>query len=68
MRNADRVVSLEEIHDDLWGDGASAPSLDAIKLHVRKLRDHLGDRSLVRTVRGQGYTVSHLRDDAYAAV
>jgi DNA-binding response OmpR family regulator len=68
MLHADRVVALEEIHDDLWGDGHDAPSLDAIKLHVRKLRQNLGDPTLVRTVRGHGYTVSHLRDDERTAV
>jgi DNA-binding response OmpR family regulator len=61
MLNADRVVTLREIHDELWGTGEDAPSLSAIKLHVKKLRTNLGDPDLIRTVRGQGYTISHLR-------
>ena len=61
MLHADRVVTNEEIGLALWGDAPSAPSANAIKVHIRRLRRHLGDESMVRTVRGMGYTLSHLR-------
>jgi two-component system response regulator RegX3 len=60
MVNSHRVVSTDEIATWLWGSGADRPSQRAISSHLKKLRIHLGDASLIRTVHGQGYTVSHL--------
>jgi two-component system OmpR family response regulator len=60
MVHAGRVVIFDEIGDWLWGDLPDRPSRRTINSHVQKLRTHLGDPSLIRTVWGQGYTVSHL--------
>jgi DNA-binding response OmpR family regulator len=60
MVNGHRVVSMDEIATWLWGSGAERPSMRAISSHMKKLRVHLGDADLIRTVHGQGYTVSHL--------
>jgi two-component system OmpR family response regulator len=60
MMNASRVVSFDEIGEWLWGADPDRPSKRMINSHVQKLRTHLGDHGLIRTVRGQGYSVSHL--------
>jgi DNA-binding response OmpR family regulator len=60
MLNADRVVTFAEMGEWLWGSDPERPSRRAIHSHVQKLRINLGDPSIVKTVWGQGYTISHL--------
>jgi DNA-binding response OmpR family regulator len=56
MRNADRIVTREQIRDVVWG---SAPGSNTITVHVQRLRQRLGDDQvdpkLILTVRGVGY-------------
>ena len=59
MLRANRVVGADEISRCLGrpkGSGAG----DFVKGQIAKLRTELGDRTLIQTVRGQGYTVRHL--------
>jgi two-component system OmpR family response regulator/two-component system response regulator QseB len=58
MLRANRVVSPEEISRSL---SASPPGSTAhVKARIARLRAELGAPGLIRTVRGQGYTVRHL--------
>ncbi|MFD2674976.1 winged helix-turn-helix domain-containing protein [Gulosibacter bifidus] len=52
-----RTVSREEIIEVLWKDSAEPqPHARTIDVHVRRLRNRLGDYAdIVRTVRGKGY-------------
>jgi DNA-binding response OmpR family regulator len=54
-RSAGRVVTRAQILSQVWNLLAD-PGSNVIEVHVRNLRDKLGDRApLVETVRGQGY-------------
>lgn len=59
-----RTVSREEIIDVLWRDSAEErPHERTIDVHVRRLRQRLGDYAdIVRTVRGSGYRFDHHAD------
>ena len=58
-RHRDRVVSRDEILQNVWGIDARGVSTRTIDMHVARLRDKLGDDSthpqIVVTVRGRGY-------------
>ena len=55
MRNAGRVVTRTEILDQVWGMHFD-PESNVIEVHMRRLREKLGDvAQALETVRGQGY-------------
>jgi DNA-binding response OmpR family regulator len=60
MLRANRVVSTEEISRCLGRSNGTSGASDFVKGQIAKLRTELGDRTLIQTVRGQGYTVRHL--------
>jgi two-component system KDP operon response regulator KdpE len=60
MLRANRVVRPDEISRSLGRPEGSSAAASYAKTQVAKLRAELGDRTLVQTVRGQGYTVRHL--------
>lgn len=62
MLNAGRVLSREQIEQQLYGWGQEVES-NAVEVHVHHLRRKLGTR-LIQTVRGVGYVL--LRDEAVA--
>ena len=49
-----RVYSRQALLQSLWGDYAYR-ELRTIDVHVRHLREKLGDSALIQTVRGVGY-------------
>ena len=51
---AGRVYSRQALLQSLWGDYAYR-ELRTIDVHVRHLREKLGDSALIQTVRGVGY-------------
>lgn len=57
MLNAEQVVARERIRAELWGDGARRSN--TITVHIRRLRERLGDDPhhpvIIQTVRGVGY-------------
>jgi two-component system OmpR family response regulator len=54
MERPDRPVSRDDLLTDVWG--FLSPGLTrTVEVHVGQLRKKLGDRSLIRTVRGVGY-------------
>jgi two-component system, OmpR family, response regulator len=59
MRNAGRVLTKEQITDQVWGYDSEATS-NVVEIYVHYLRDKV-DRdfpaALIRTVRGVGYTL-----------
>jgi DNA-binding response OmpR family regulator len=60
MRNAERVVSRDEIASAVWGSRADIEG-NNIDVLVRTLRTQLDDpfdRKLIRTVRGAGYKIT----------
>lgn len=58
MAHADHVVTQEQIKAALWGEGATAPSSNAIAVHVGRLRHRLAGVAELRTVRGRGYRLT----------
>jgi len=57
VRNAGRVLTRDQLLDWVWGPGYQSP--DAVKWHISRLRQKLGDDpenpQLIQTVRGVGY-------------
>jgi DNA-binding response OmpR family regulator len=57
MRHCDRVVTHDEIRDNVWGPGHGGTN--TVVVHVRRLRARLGDAvgepRILLTVRGVGY-------------
>jgi DNA-binding response OmpR family regulator len=58
MIHADRVVSREQIHDNVWGPAVHDAS-NTLTVHIKRLRLRLGDDhrepQIIVTVRGMGY-------------
>ena len=64
MLRAGRVVSAEEISRSLGRPESPPGSTAFVKTQVARLRSEVGDREIVQTVRGQGYTLRHLLGSA----
>ncbi|MEO8330589.1 MAG: winged helix-turn-helix domain-containing protein, partial [Candidatus Nanopelagicales bacterium] len=60
MVRANRVVGADEISRALGRPEGVLGSGAFVKAQVARLRTELGDRSVIQTVRGQGYTLRHL--------
>jgi DNA-binding response OmpR family regulator len=61
MHNSHRVVTREELEQELWG--TSAPGADILRAHVHALRtavDKGFDEKLVHTIHGTGYRIAPL--------
>jgi DNA-binding response OmpR family regulator len=59
MRNADQVLSRDQILERVWGYDAE-PEGNVVDLYVHYLRrklDRNGASSIIQTVRGAGYLV-----------
>mgnify|MGYP006294219575 FL=1 len=59
-RNPDRVISRDELLDEVWGYGSSA-STRTVDVHVARLRKKLGEEEEpvhIHTSRGHGYRFS----------
>ncbi|MCA9052961.1 MAG: winged helix-turn-helix transcriptional regulator, partial [Planctomycetaceae bacterium] len=58
-RNTERVVSRDELLQNVWGLDARGVTTRTIDMHVARLREKLGDDSaapeVLVTVRGRGY-------------
>ena len=54
FRHPERVFSREELLDLVWGYNYD-PGSNVVDVYVRHLRKKLGDRDLIKTVRGIGY-------------
>lgn len=58
MRHAGRVVTRTEILEQVWGMHFD-PESNVIEVHMRRLREKLGDvAGVLETVRGQGYRLT----------
>jgi DNA-binding response OmpR family regulator len=59
LRSGSRVLSRSKILEMLWSSAADAPSEEAVKMHIRSLRQKLKKREapddLIETVYGLGY-------------
>jgi DNA-binding response OmpR family regulator len=59
MQNTHRVVTREELEQELWG--TSAPGADILRAHLHALRNAVDkgfDEKLVHTVHGTGYRIA----------
>lgn len=58
VQHARQVFSKEQLLNHVWGWDEST-NLNVVEVHISSLRNKLGDadRSLIRTVRGLGYTL-----------
>ncbi len=57
MLNSEKVITRDRIRTELWGEGARRSN--TITVHIRRLRERLGDDphhpEIIQTVRGVGY-------------
>ena len=59
MHNAERVHSRSQLLDRVWGDHVFIEQR-TVDVHVKRLREALGEAgSMVETVRGVGYRITH---------
>ena len=66
MRAAGRVVSRDELMENLYGRKAT-PFDRSVDMHISHLRRKLeGDKPLIKTVRGTGYQFVNSREEAMA--
>jgi DNA-binding response OmpR family regulator len=56
VRNRDRVISRCELLDHVW-DYREYIGSNTIDVHIKRLRDKLGSKSLIETVHGVGYQI-----------
>jgi two-component system response regulator CpxR len=67
MRSAGRVVSRDELMEELYGRKAT-PFDRSVDMHISHLRQKLeGDKPLIKTVRGVGYQFVHSPEEGMAA-
>jgi two-component system, OmpR family, phosphate regulon response regulator PhoB len=59
MHHAERVHSRSQLLDRVWGDHVFIEER-TVDVHVKRLREALGEAgSMVETVRGVGYRITH---------
>jgi len=56
VRNKNRAVTRYELMDHVW-DYRKFNNSNTIDVHVKRLRDKIGDRGLIQTVHGVGYKI-----------
>lgn len=57
IQNRGNVLSREQLMDSIWKMNADIESR-TVDVHIRTLRQKLGDESLIETVRGVGYKIN----------
>lgn len=58
LENKGQVVSAEELFHQIWRDEYYTKSNNTITVHIRHLREKLGDRAqIIKTVWGVGYKI-----------
>jgi DNA-binding response OmpR family regulator len=55
VKNRGRTITRSELSDHVW-DYRNITGSNTIDVHINRLRDKLKDESIIRTVRGFGYT------------
>lgn len=58
MLNAGRVVSHQEIHDQIWASRGEDVTPRTVSVHMHRLRGYLSDAAELVAVRGIGYRLS----------
>lgn len=65
--NRGRAVSREELLQKVWGFDPRGTHTRTVDMTIARLREHLGDDptapSVIRTVRGKGYTLARAGDE-----
>ncbi len=56
LRNKDRAVTRYELMDHVW-DYRRFTNSNTIDVHIKRIRDKIGDRGLIQTVHGVGYKI-----------
>jgi DNA-binding response OmpR family regulator len=56
LRNKDRAVTRYELMDHVW-DYRKLNNSNTIDVHIKRIRDKIGDRGLIQTVHGVGYKI-----------
>jgi DNA-binding response OmpR family regulator len=63
VRNKDRIVSRCELLDHVW-DYRDYIGSNTVDVHVKRIRDKLDNKNLIRTVHGRGYKVLDYKSKA----
>jgi len=56
-RNKNRTLTRAELIDHVW-DYRKFTGSNTVDVHVKRLRDKLGDKSLIKTIHGFGYRIA----------
>lgn len=56
LRNKNRTVTRYELADHVW-DYRRLNNSNTIDVHVKRIRDKIGDRSIIQTIHGAGYRI-----------
>lgn len=56
LRNKNRTVTRYELADHVW-DFRKLNNSNTIDVHIKRIRDKIGDRSIIQTVHGTGYKI-----------
>jgi DNA-binding response OmpR family regulator len=67
LRNKNRTVTRYELMDHVW-DYRKFNNSNTIDVHVKRLRDKLGNRNLIQTVHGVGYRIVEKEPKASSAL
>lgn len=63
LRNKNRTITRYELMDHVW-DYRKLNNSNTIDVHVKRVRDKIGDRGLIQTVHGVGYKIVEKRPKA----
>jgi DNA-binding response OmpR family regulator len=53
--NRDRAIDRDELLHNIWGLNPRGIETRTVDMHIARLREKLGDESIIQTVRGKGY-------------
>ena len=57
LENQGEVVSAEELFHQIWQDEYYSKANNTITVHIRHLREKLGDTQYIKTIWGVGYKI-----------
>ena len=60
VKNSNRTVSRCELHDHVW-DYREYLGSNTVDVHIKRIREKLDKKDLIKTVHGQGYQVTNCK-------
>ena len=57
--NKDRLITREELLDKIWDIAGNFVNDNTLTVYIKRIREKLGDDSIIQTVRGLGYRLEN---------